>query len=60
MYWDEDTENLKRGAAGIGGGSARRLVRIIRQYQMTYDLNSMDGKEIVELLPAEFYKWRNS
>ncbi len=58
MYWDEDTENLKRGAAGKGGGSARRLVRIIRQYQMTYDLNSMNGKEIVELLPAEFYKWR--
>lgn len=57
MYWDENTLNLKKGAAGKGAGSARRLVRIIRQYQMTYDLNSMNGKEIVELLPNEFAKW---
>lgn len=60
LYWDEQTGNLKRGAASKGGGSARRLVRIIRQYQMTYDLNSMTGNEIVELLPAEFVKWKNN
>jgi len=57
LYWDPETQNLKRGAAGKGGGSARRLVRIIRQYQMTYDLNSMNGKDIVSILPAEFAKW---
>jgi hypothetical protein len=59
MYWDERTGNLKRGAAGKGSGSARRLVRIIRQYQMTYDLNSMTGQEITALLPVEFAKWNN-
>jgi hypothetical protein len=59
MYWDEATRNLKRGAAGKGAGSARRLVRIIRQYQMTYDLNSMKGNDIVQLLPIEFAKWNN-
>lgn len=59
MYWDAAKENLKRGAAGKGAGSARRLVRIIRQYQMTYDLNSMKGNEIVDLLPQEFAKWRH-
>ncbi len=59
MYWDDTAKNLKRGAAGKGGGSARRLVRIIRQYQLTYDLNSMNGNEIVELLPDEFAKWNN-
>ncbi len=57
MYWDNEKSNLKKGAAGKGGGSARRLVRIIRQYQMTYDLNSMQGNEIVNLLPNEFSKW---
>jgi len=57
LYWDNVTKNLKRGAAGKGGRSSRRLVRIIRQYQMTYDLNSMKGKEIVSLLPGEFAKW---
>jgi hypothetical protein len=58
LYWDDVVKNLKRGAAGKGGGSARRLVRIIRQYQMTYDLNSMKGNEIVSLLPDEFAKWK--
>ncbi|MDB5222148.1 MAG: hypothetical protein JWN83_815 [Chitinophagaceae bacterium] len=60
LYWDDETKNLKRGAAGKGGGSARRLVRIIRQYQLTYDLNSMPGNEIVDLLPNEFSKWVNN
>lgn len=58
LYWDEASQNLKRGAAGKGSGSARRLVRIIRQYQMTYDLNSMNGKDILDLLPQEFAKWK--
>jgi hypothetical protein len=60
LYWDESSGNLKRGAAGKSGGSARRLVRIIRQYQMTYDLNSMNGNQIVEMLPTEFLKWNES
>jgi hypothetical protein len=60
LYWDNADKKLKRGAAGKGAGSARRLVRIIRQYQLTYDLNSMPGKEIVALLPNEFSKWNNN
>ncbi len=60
LYWDDATKNLKRGAAGKGGGSARRLVRIIRQYQLTYDLNSMSGNEIASLLPNEFLKWKDN
>jgi hypothetical protein len=61
LYWDDTTRNLKRGAAGKSGGSARRLVRIIRQYQLTYDLNSMNGNQIVSMLPAnEFSKWTNA
>lgn len=59
MYWDDNTGNLKRGAAGKGGGSARRLVRLIRQYQLTYDLNSMKGDQIVEMLPTEFKRWND-
>lgn len=60
IYWDASTNNVKRGAAGKGAGSARRLVRIIRQYQMTYDLNSMNGNDIVGILPIEFSKWSNT
>jgi len=60
LYWDPTSSTIKRGAASKGGGSARRLVRVIRQYQLTYDLNSMKGHDIVDLLPPEFKKWQNS
>jgi hypothetical protein len=59
LYWDDKIKNLKRGASSKSAGSARRLVRIIRQYQLTYDLNSMQGEEILGLLPSEFQKWNN-
>lgn len=59
LYWDETTKSFKRGAASNKGGSVRRFVRIIKQYQMTFDLNSMSGEKIVELMPEEFSKWRN-
>lgn len=58
LYWDESTKSFKRGAASNKGGSVRRFVRIIKQYQMTFDLNSMSGEEIAALLPDEFAKWR--
>lgn len=58
LYWNTEQSNIKRGAASKGAGSARRFVRIIGQYQMTYDLNSMNGNEIADLLPNEFSKWR--
>jgi len=60
LYWDEDKENIKRGARNkTGPGVLRRLTRdIIPQFQMTYDLNSMNGQEILELLPSEFDSWK--
>jgi hypothetical protein len=58
LYWNSEQSNIKRGAASKGAGSARRFVKIIGQYQMTYDLNSMNGNEIADLLPNEFAKWR--
>lgn len=60
LYWNEPTKSFKRGAAGNGAGSARRFVRIIKQYQLTYDLNSMAGTEIADLLPKEFSKWKDN
>jgi len=60
LYWDEAAKSFKRGAASNKGGSVRRFVRIIKQYQMTFDLNSMTGEKIVELMPEEFAKWKSN
>jgi hypothetical protein len=59
LYWDAQKNQIKKGAANKDGpGVARRFAKsIIPQFQMTYDVNSMSGKEIVKLLPSEFKKW---
>lgn len=59
LYWDEDKQKIKRGVISHRGpGVLRRFVQdIIPQFQLTYDLNSMNGDEIISLLPPEFEKW---
>jgi hypothetical protein len=59
LFWDFDKKSFKLGSRGKEKpGTIRRYARdIIPQFQMTYDLNSMHGKEIVDLLPSEFDRW---
>jgi hypothetical protein len=59
LYWDVNNEKVKKGARNkYGPGILRRFVlSTIPQFQMTYDLNSMSGKELIQLLPAEYEEW---
>jgi hypothetical protein len=59
LFWDFERGTFKHGSRGKDRpGTIRRFARdIIPQFQMTYDLNSMRGQEIVELLPPEFDRW---
>ena len=58
LYLDPKTGGHKRGAAGSRGGSARRLARVFQQLDLTWDLQAMSAAEIIELLPAEFNKFK--
>jgi len=60
LYWDTDKNRPKTGAADrTKPGNLRRFTgSLIPQFQLTYDLNSMSGLEIIELLPKEFDDWR--
>lgn len=59
LYWDPDANRLRRGAAGSGPGSARRLAEIMMQYDLTYDLYEVNGKKLVSMLPKEFSRFVN-
>lgn len=59
LYVD-DKGNLKRGAGGKGAGSVRRLVDILNQFDLTYDLYAMPSDELLGLLPKEFDRFRTS
>jgi len=39
-------------------GTFFRFIDVIQQLDLTYDLYSMTGEEVLELLPSEFDRWR--
>jgi hypothetical protein len=59
MYFNEKAGRPKKGALGekSSPGTLLRYIDIIQQLDLNYDLYSMTGKEVLELLPAEFNTW---
>ncbi|MCI0361142.1 MAG: hypothetical protein L0211_21895 [Planctomycetaceae bacterium] len=64
LYFDAKAEGggrPKRGALTRSrAGNLRRLVAVIQQFDLTYDLYAMSADEIIELLPKEFGRWAAS
>ena len=59
LYYHNVQNKPKRGAImnRNAPGSLYRFIDVIQQLDLTYDLYSMSGAEIVGLLPAEFNHW---
>ncbi|MBV6397606.1 MAG: hypothetical protein HFACDABA_03220 [Anaerolineales bacterium] len=60
LYYNPKTKDLKYGAQAKGPGSPRRLVTILDQFSLTWDLYSASAEEIMALLPNEFGKFAKS
>ena len=58
LYIDPTTRAMKRGAGGAGRGSPRRLADILAQFDVTYDIYSMDAPTLLAMLPGEFNRFR--
>ena len=55
---DESGGAPKRGATNRRrGGTLRRLIDVIQQFDLTYDLYGMNAGEILGILPREFKPW---
>jgi len=59
LYSDEKTKRPKRGVAGSGGGSARRLGLVLRQLDLTFDVEAMSNGKLLAILPAEFDRFKD-
>ena len=64
LYGDPNTRRPKAGFAGSGQnqrppGGIRRLLDVVEQLSMTYDVYGMTEEQLVKLLPSEFDRWRN-
>ena len=59
LYFNTKEDKPKFGAiAKNKPGTLYRFIDVIQQLDLNYDLYSMSGKEVIELLPAEFDKWK--
>ncbi|MDY6801167.1 MAG: hypothetical protein SVU94_08085 [Bacteroidota bacterium] len=60
LYWDYENDRPKLGSTNRNKkGNIRRFVSsILPQFEMTYDINSMNGEDILKLLPQEFEDWK--
>lgn len=58
LYISPKTQKPKRGAAGRGPGSARRLADIFNQFDVTWNLFALDLDSVLRLLPREFDKFQ--
>jgi len=58
LYWNPRTKRPKRGATTPSRpGNLRRLIAVLQQLDLNYDLYGMRAAEILALLPDEFAAW---
>jgi hypothetical protein len=59
LYWDPVKKRPKRSSSPQEHkpGTLRRFVDVLQQFDLTYDLYSISGVELVQLLPGEFKSW---
>lgn len=59
LYSDNEKKSFKKGSTGRRAqGCVARFVSWLQQLELTYDLYSIAGEELEELLPTEFNRFR--
>lgn len=58
LYSDGATGRPRKGVAGSGRGSVRRLALVLQQLDLTFDPESMMPGALLKLLPKEFDRWK--
>ncbi len=57
IYYDSSAKKPKRGAASKVKGSVRRFTDILDQFDVTWDLYSINTETVISMLPNEFRKF---
>ncbi len=60
LYWDYKRKKIKTNATNkIYPGNLRRMISLVDQLEINYDLNNLAPHKILKLLPTEFDKWKS-
>jgi hypothetical protein len=61
LYYDSSSIKPRRGAATKDGkGTVRRFTDILNQFDVTWDLYSLEASDVIQMLPDEFSRFRNA
>ena len=58
LYYNPESRKIKRGAGGRGAGSPTRLAKVVRQLEVTWDIQSFSVEDWLDKLPPEFDRFR--
>jgi hypothetical protein len=59
LYFDARRRAVRRGiAANERPGSVRRLAVVLQQLSLNFDLQAMSARQVFDLLPGEFERWK--
>jgi len=58
LYWDAENDDLKSGARSDGPGSVMHMIDLLTQFDMNYDISSLECDDFLRLLPKDFDKFR--
>jgi len=58
LYYNETKKTFERGAASDIKGSARRLAKVLNQFDLTWYLYGISANDLEVLLPSEFDRFR--
>jgi hypothetical protein len=59
LYWDAEADDLKTGARGEGPGSVMHMIDLLTQFDLTFDITSLECDDFLRLLPADFRRFLN-
>ena len=58
LYGSKLTGRPRKGVSGSGRGSVRRLALVLRQFDLTFDVERMGDGHLISILPREFDRWK--
>jgi hypothetical protein len=58
LYASHLTGRPRKGVSGSGRGSVRRLALVLRQFDLTFDVERMGDGQLIAILPGEFERWK--
>ena len=57
LYWNAEADDLKSGARGEGPGSVMHMIDLLTQFDLTFDISSLECDDFLRLLPADFNRF---